>query len=117
MPQDHDAVAKERKSLGISSSAESLGQTSLEILARDGHIVSWQRLRELAWNRICALRAIAQELTLKSTQQREEVIRFLASAETPLFVRWRGSAQQHPVQYVDVAVVPSPGTNLLRAAY
>ena len=32
------------------------------------------------------------------------MIRFQANAETPLFVRWKGSAQQHAIQYVDVAV-------------
>jgi hypothetical protein len=104
MPQDHDAVVKERTSLGISSSAEGMAQTSLEILARDGHIVPWQRLRELAWKRICELRPIGPELNLKSTQQRREVIRFQTNAETALFVRWKGSAQQHAIQLVDVAV-------------
>ena len=104
MPQDHDAVVNERKSLGISNSAEGIGQTSLEITARDGQIVPWQRLRELAWKRICDSRPSGQELTLKSTQPREEVIRFQANAETPLFVRWTGSGQQHAIQYIDVAV-------------
>jgi len=104
MPQDHDAVVNERKSLDLSSSAEGIGQTSLEILARNGQIVPWQRLRELAWKEICDSRPIGQELNLTSTQQREKVIRFQSDAETPLFVRWKGSSQQHAIQYVDVKV-------------
>jgi hypothetical protein len=58
----------------------------------------------LAWKQICDSRAIGQVLTLKSTQQREEVIRFQATAETPLSVRWKGSTQQYAIRYVDVAV-------------